>query len=264
MQNLSKMLRTAERFTKDHSPVILTALGVSGTILTAVLTGKATIEATRIVDHMNSQRYQGTSDDPGPETPAPPKEIVKAVWRLYIPPLSVAALTVTSIIGANRIGARRTAAMAAAYTIAERGFEEYKAKVTEKLGERKAREVHDEVQQDRVTKNPPPQGMGQLLVAPGDALCHDAYSDRWFKSSHQKLLAAQNEFNYRLLNDDAQSLNDFYSILELPHVRMGDMVGWTSMEKLELVLTATLTPDNQPAIAVDFLFDPKEGYSSKH
>ena len=47
---LHTIVKQTEHILRNNSPAILTALGVSGTITTAYLTGRATVKAVRIID----------------------------------------------------------------------------------------------------------------------------------------------------------------------------------------------------------------------
>ncbi len=164
---LSNLFVNTVKTLKSNSPEILTALGVSGVVITAYLVGKASFEASDIIREDESVRVPLRIEKPL-------KERTKRVWKLYIPAGTSAAMTVSAIILANRIGTRRAAAMAVAYNISEKAWGEYKDKVVEKIGVNKERSVRDEVAQDRVNANP--VGVNQVIITGGgDVLCYDLY-----------------------------------------------------------------------------------------
>ena len=83
--SLSQVAKKFEKLLTDNSPVLLTSVGVAGTIATAVLTGKASFEAAKIIDEVENNPL--TTTDYALET----KEKVELVWKLYIPPAIVGA-----------------------------------------------------------------------------------------------------------------------------------------------------------------------------
>lgn len=253
---LMGLAKRAERLAADNSPLILTVIGVGGMITTAVLTGRASIKADRI---LNTYKYD---QDPSATFFITKKEVVRKVWRLYIPPVTTGALTVGSIVLANRIGTRRAAAMAAAYAVSERMFDEYKEKVTEKLGERKEQTIRDEVAQDQLNKNP--SGSHYFSARGGDVRCYEPYTGRYFTSDMETIKKAQNDTNYMVLNNYYASLSDFYDHLGLDRTLMSDEVGWNSDEMLEINFTTGLDDEGKPCLVMNYHVSPIRGYSRVH
>jgi hypothetical protein len=246
--NLADLGKRITKLASDNSPTILTAIGVAGTLSTALLAGRASYKAAELIkDHNEEQDIH--------DLWMPTREKIELVWRLYIPAAGVAALTVTSIICANRIGTRRAAAMAAAYAISEKAFVEYRDKVVEKIGANKEREVRDELAQDRVSQHP--VGSREVVITGGgEVLCYDSFTGRYFKSSMETLKKAQNDLNYRVLNDYYASLTDFYNLIGLARTSYSDEVGWNSDKMLELQFSTTLSEDGQPCLAMEFAAVP--------
>lgn len=234
---LIKLTRQAEKLLHDNSPAILTAIGVSGTLSTAYLVGKASFEAAEILDR---------------EMPCHPrKDRIVHVWKLYIPAAISASLTVGCIIAANRIGSKRAAAAYSVLSVTEKAFAEYKDKVVETIGERKERTVQDSIAQDRVNANPT-AGRDIIVAGPGNVLCHELYTGRYFYSDMESLRKAVNELNARLNREMYANLSDFYSIVGLPYTSNSDEIGWDSDKLLELRYTTVLSDDGRPCIAFDY------------
>lgn len=247
-----KLLKTFEKLIVDNSPAILTAIGVTGTITTAVLAAKATYK------YMKELAEEGYYDrDYKFERSS--REHVEHAWRFYIPAATTGALTIACIIGANRIGNRRAAAIAAAYSLSDKAFSEYKEKVIEKLGMNKERAVRDEVAQDQVTRNPS-TGKEIVVTGNGEVLCYEAYTGRYFKSSMEALRKAQNNINFNLLNDGYVSLTDFYTELGIPRTSASDEVGWKNDSMLDLQFSTTLSDDGRPCISIDYRVEPIRNY----
>lgn len=269
MPNIAKIMGIFTKFTTDNSPLLLTTVAAVGTVSTAVLATRATIKAVRIADE--SMRVE-MFDEFGPDydvvnNPAgmrwDKKALVKEVWTLYIPPLSVAVITVTCIVASNRIGTRRAAAMAAAYTLVERNFEEYRSSIVEKIGKNKEQAVRDENIQRRMDANPM-SASSVIITGGGDVPCYDVYTGRYFKSDMETLKKAQNDLNYKILNHQYASLNDFYNSIGLPNIPQGEEVGWNSDKLMELSFSTTMTDDQRPAISFEFQVTPVRDYFRTH
>lgn len=243
--NISSIFSKSKHLISDNSPVLLTAVGVAGVITTAYLTHRAALQADQIIK--DERKLSG-------EDFLETKDAIKAVWKVYIPPISVAAVTCISIIGANRIGTRRAAAVAAAYTISERAYDEYKSKVIERIGETKERAIRDEIAQDRVNRDI--AHAGELVEQDGKVLCHDAYSGRFFYSTVESINRAVNVVNKEINDNGSATISDFYDAVGLSHTSISDSFGWNTRELLELTWTTCATSDGRPAMSYDFRSDP--------
>lgn len=252
--NLSRLFANAERFLSNNSPTILTALGVTGTITTAFLTAKATVRAVELIAEETKEARTSTGDS-GYEFHNKAK--AKLVWTLYIPPVGTCVVTIVSIILANRIGMRRAAAIAAAYSVSERAFAEYRDQVVERMGDRRERNMRDEIAQDRVAKTPVRE---VIMTDGGRVLCFDTMSGRYFESDMEHLRKAQNDMNYQILNDTYATLHDFYKMIGLPPTRYSSEVGWSSSQLLEIHFATCLSENGRPCISIDYSSYPIRDY----
>lgn len=242
--NIQGLAKHVERVAVDNSPAILTAVGVTGTVTTAIFASRASFKAADIIREMESE--DGASEDPKQRL----VERTKATWQLYIPAVGVGTATIACIVFANQIGTRRAAAMAAAYSMSEKAFSEYREKIIEKVGEAKEQEARDEIAQERVERNP--LGSQVIVMNEREVLCFDQYTGRYFNSDMETLKQAQNKINYRMIRENYASLNDFYDCIGLDWVPTGDDLGWNSDAMLELSFTTVLSEDQRPCIAIDF------------
>lgn len=250
---LASIAKRAEKLAIDNSPTILTGLAVAGTVATAIFAGRAAyLAATIIEDEAKNRQYKNMPFDL--------EDKVQMTWTLYIPSVGMGVTTIVCIISANRIGSKRAAAMAAAYTLSEKAFTEYKDKVVEKLGEKKEQAVRDEIQQDRVNRNP----VSEVIIVSGEQLCYDSHSGRYFQSDMESVKKAVNDLNYRILSDNYASLSDFYHLLGLEPTSVSDEVGWNVDKLLEIHFTSTLAKDGRPAIALEYRVEPIRGYFRLH
>lgn len=236
-------LNQLEETLHSQAPTILTSVGVAGTLTTAVMTAQASFKAARIL----------SEESPYLE----PKEKLALTWKCYIPPVIVGSLTVAAIVGANRIGVRRAAGIAAAYSLAERAHSEYKDEVRKTFGEEKEQKVRDRVAQKQVDRTP---GSADIIISGREVLCYEAYTGRYFKSDMETLKKAQNDFNYKVLNEGYASLSEFYDLIGRPHTDYSDLVGWQYDRILELEFSTVLAEDGSPCLSFSFHYEPTRGY----
>ena len=249
MFDLKQLFRLSENFIMKNSPTIMTALGASGLIATAVLASKATLHAESIIDRASS--YENP-----PETNV---DKFKLVWKEYIPTVIVGSLSVACIISSNSVNLRRNAALASVYTLTERTLTDYKEEVKNLLGDAKATEIKDRIAEKRL-KEDPVTSHEVLLTGKGEMLCYDSLTGRYFNSDVESLRHAQNELNAELYRNTWASLNDFYTMVGLPETRLGESLGWVADNMVELDFSSKLAEDGTPCLVMDYRVEPKENY----
>lgn len=258
---IGHIAKMTEKFMIDNSPAILTGMGVAGVVTTAVLTGKAAVRAHDILHEASLKKaFSGDisvlEDDIDNNLTA--KEKVNLVWKEFIPPVLAGATTILAIVASNQIGTKRSAALAAAYSLSERHAAEFKAKVNEKLGEKKTQEIKDEIAQDHVNANPNAE---IVIIGDGKVKVLEMYTGRYFMlRSVEDIKAAMNKINYDINNNMYASLSDFYDCLDIPHTSFSDEVGWKNTKLLELNIGAALDEDNRPVVSFDYLVEPVRDY----
>lgn len=269
---LTGLVQKAKLLAIDNVDTILTGMGVTGTVATAYLTGRASFRAAYLLEdakkEIQEDRERGLSDmekDHGIQLPRDLTRFdkVKMVWRFYIPPVGVGATTVTSIIVANRLSAKKIAALVVASGISERALQEYKTKVIEKLSDRQNETIRDEIAQERVNKYPP-SSREIILAGTGDVLCYDMLTGRYFQSTVEDIKRAENKMNYQLLHQMSASLSEFYDEIGLPPTSYTDSVGWNDTDRFEVKFSTVLSPDNRPCIAIDFMHPPELEYAKRY
>ena len=230
---------------KANSPVILSVMAGLGTLSTAYLTARASFEACRIIDIDEAEH--GISDNPKRRI----KERAKLVWKCYIPAAISATSTIVCIAGSNRLGARKTIAAQTAFAVSERLYSDYRDKVIEEFGARKDQTIRDTIAAERVKKNPPPS-QDILVTGPGNVLCCELFTGRYFASDIESLKKAQNELNARLLKHDYATLDDFYYLLNLGTTQYSGEMGWKSDKLMDMEFSTVLTDDGRPCLAFSY------------
>ena len=250
---MNKMTQFSNRIFRSldkHSPEILMGVGIAGMVTTTILAVKATPKALRLLElEKEDQAVESLSA----------KDAARTAWKCYIPAMGVGVASVICLIGASSVSARRNAALATAYSISETVLREYRDKVVETIGEKKEEEIHDAIAKDRVEKNPLSQNV--VFIQEGNTLCYDALSGRYFKSDMEKLKRAANDLYRQMLTEDYVSLNEFYYLIGLPNIKIGDDIGWNvDNGPMDLSFSTQLADDNTPCLVLDYEIVPTYDY----
>ena len=216
MSKFGQIMKYISSELSQHSPAILTGLGIAGMIGTVVLAVKATPKAMERIEEKEA------------ETPV---EKVKAAWKCYIPTVVTGGVSIACVIGAQKINSKRLAALATAYSMTETAFKEYKDKVVEKLGEKKEKEVRDEVNEDRLRKEleKDPDPFPYRLMANGDVPCYDATLGFEFLGTWAKVEGVVSTLNNKMTYNrgaDYVSLNEYRLALGVDRCDFGEELGW--------------------------------------
>lgn len=260
------------RYVSHNSPVILTGCAVVGAVTAVVLAVKATKPA---LEHIKEEKIEHRDRivilngdereelDLGEEEieaiQLTPSEVVKAVWKDYIPTGIALIGTTACIIGAHSISAKRTAAMAALYTMSEQALKDYKIEAEKIVGKGKAGQIKDAVAKRDLERHPyDPNSPVALNV--GDVMCYDRMTGQYFSSNMQKIRAAVAELNARMAYGERISRNDFYYELGIKGVQFGDDSGWCVENQIELEYTSDLMSDGTPVLAIGHQNPPTAWY----
>lgn len=245
--NLPDLYKRVIKLTVDNGPAVLTSVAVAGTVATAYLTGRATFKAATILGDEAEKRILHEREE---LRVFPTKDKIKLVWTQYLPPAGMAVTTIGCIVFANRISAKRLAAVAAAYSLSEKRFTEYKDKIQEKMGLSKEQAARDELAQDRVNANPP-TGQ-QVFVNDGQVICFEDWTGRYFKSTVETLKKAMNDINYQILEDRYATMADFYDKVGLENTKMANEMGWNIEHPMDLYFGTTIADNGQPCIVLTY------------
>lgn len=246
-QNLSRMLKTTKETLIKHSPEILTGIGIAGMFTTVILAVKATPKA---LDAISKEEYEQKRE-------LTPMETVKVAWKPYVPAALTGTLSTACLIGANSVNSKRNAALAAAYTLSDTAFREYKEKVIETIGEKKEQTVKDKIAEKQVKEHPVSSEV--TVVGKGPSLCLEPLSMRYFNTDISTIKKAQNEINAQILSGvyGTATVNDFYDELNLPHTDIGDSLGWDLDNRVDIHLSAQVTENGEPCLVIGHNNPPK-------
>lgn len=249
--NVSKIIKDTKTTVSKHSPEILTGLGIAGMAATTVLAVKATPKAILLLKEAENKKGDSLTK----------MEMVKVAWKPYIPAAVSGVASISCLIGASSVNARRNAALAAAYNISQTALTEYKDKVVETIGEKKERAIKDKIAKEKVEKDPVTRSE-VIITEKGNTLCYDAATGRYFKSDIDKIKNAVNELNFKMLNEMYVSLNDFFDKLGLSHTELGNELGWNlDGGQVEVDFSSQIADDGTPCLVIGYTVAPRYDYS---
>lgn len=238
---------------KDHSPEILVGVGIVGMIGTIVMAVRATPKAMEQLKEAEEQKKAALS----------PQETVKTAWKNYVPAAVTGTLSAACIIGANSIHLRQKAAVSAACALAEASLADFKSKAIERLGEKKVREIADDVAKDQVKENP--MSKSQVVVSSkGGTWFFDPWTHTYFQEDIEKIRRAEYLLNKDLISQGYVSLNDFYYAIDRPSTKVGNDIGWNIVNgSVELWFSSQLNEYDEPCVVIGFHKEPHYDFESR-
>lgn len=260
--NVTRTLhRTGLRFQK-HSPEILLATGVVGTVATVVLACKATTKVHSVLEetkdkvntiHKCVEDGEAVSLVDGEEkVVAYSQEDCKkdltityskagiGLIKLYGPAFAVGVASLTCILASHNIIHKRNVALAAAYTTIDNGFREYRGRVIERFGKDLDRELKYNIQSKETEEIVVDEdGKEKIIKETVREAVIDEYSD-YARIFDDKCLGWKPDWEYNLTflkqiqhwaNDKLKAqghlyLNEVYEMLGFPKTKAGQVVGW--------------------------------------
>jgi len=184
----------------------------------------------------------------------------KTLVKRGVPILLLAASGTYCTINAYSMENNKVTSLATALQISETSKKLYKEKVIEKFGEKKEREVRDEVNKEKLKRAPKPEEkkIPVLETSKPATLCFDPYSGRYFRCSVDRLESAVNAINAEMLHNMCQTvnLNDLYDEIGIPLVK-GETRGWNADNgTFRLRPTSAMNENNEPTLVMDFDIEP--------
>lgn len=250
-KELKKLVGDTWRKVDRKSPEILAGIGIAGMITTVVLSVKATPKALTLIDEASNEKNAELTR----------VEVLKAAWKPYVPAIITGVMSTTCMIGSVRIGARRIAAISTAYKLTETAFAEYKDKVIETIGEKKAKTIKEKIVEDRLEKNPISK-TNVVIMDEKETLFYDASAGGYFTSDIETVKKAVNEINRQMVYDNYVSLNEFYDLIGREQTSLGDQLGWNlDAGLIELDFDSKIADNGKPCIVISYNIAPRYDFS---
>lgn len=216
--------KRASKFLNKNGSIILIGIGIVGGITTTVMVAKNAPKAKEAIEKVKDE--VSNSGETVSKTDILVKE-AKAIMPYYGPAIVMGGCSIACIIGSYTISAKRTAAYAAAYHITDKAFNEYKAKVVETIGEKKAEKVEEAIVKDHMEANPPVEN-DIIYTGFGTTLFYDDFTGRYFYSDINHIREAINKLNAEMIGgrEMTKELNEYYDENNIPRAGCGYNVGW--------------------------------------
>lgn len=227
---------------KKNSPAILTVLGVAGFVGTVYMTYKASPKAHEILEEINKKEAESEKEIKPIDKV---KDRVVALSPIVAPAVVMGVSSIGCFVGAYSISARRLAGLASAYSISEERLRKYKKHVEEVIGEKKAKQISNDVIKDEIAANPP---TAEISPMDQEQIFYEYTSGRYFTARKSELIAARDRFNMKLASGYEQymTLNEWYDEIGISHTTIGDTLGWNSENRLDIDISEPFkTPDDR-------------------
>lgn len=257
MNKVTRSFNKAGLKLKKHSPEILVAVGVVGTVASVVMACKATLKVNDIVDdakeliddiHEGVEQEMHTSDGEVYTQEDANKDLVIVyaqtglkLAKLYAPAVAVGALSLGCMLASNNILRKRNVALAAAFTAVDKSFKEYRGRVIERFGKELDRELRfnikaKEVEETVVDENGNETTVTKTVEVVDPNTTHSIYSVvfcegnlGWTKNAELNkmfLIQQQNYANDRLKARGYITLNEVYEMIGAQTTKYGQLAGW--------------------------------------
>lgn len=260
INNVSRTFHKVGFKLKKHSPEILIAVGVVGTVASAVMACKATLKVHEVTDnskrdiddiHVAVEKGKTKSgEDYSKEDSKKDLAIVYAQTglkfvKLYGPSVALGAVSLGCVLTSHKIIRKRNIALAAAYATVDSSFKDYRKRVVERFGKELDRELKyniktKEVEETVIDEN----GKEKTVKKNVEVVDPNTYSQYarffddgcagWEKNAEYNLMFLKQQQNYandRLKTKGYLFLNEVYDMLGIPQTQAGQVVGWIYDEK---------------------------------
>ena len=232
---------------RQYAPHILTAFAVFGVFTTAWYAADG---------HQRAQRERYELGNTRQETIL---NAAKARWKYYAPATVSGILTVIAMCSATKISLdREQVAQLAGQAISD-SYCAYRRAVKESVTGEKYKEINDLNAKRKASLvqeiPPPPPGSGEPL-----SLFLDELSGRYYYVDIGQLRVAEKEVSVRLFGGEAISVNQFYELVGLPTIALGDQLGWPTGTQFEVLLGSALSNTSRPCAVITFDPEPVAGY----
>lgn len=251
VNTLTRIYNIGKLKIKEHSPEILVAVGIAGTIVATVQACRQTLKINSILDDkdenvdkvhkcLEDKHVDYSEADASKDLTIIYAQTGLKIVKLYLPAIVLGSLSIASIISGQIILKRRNAALAAAYMVVDKSFKKYRSNVVERFGEEvdhelrynikaKELEVTDEKGKKKKEVLDIIDGTNEDLSYSDYARFFDAGSSNFSKDAEFNLMYLRRQQDYaneKLKHQGHLFLNEVYDMLDIPRSKAGQVVGW--------------------------------------
>ena len=195
---------------KAAIPIILTSIGIAGTIITIGNCQNDTVKAMKKLEE----------DGIKVETK---REKFKYVWKCYIPTMVSGGVTILSIAAAGYLNHKTEMALAAALALNKDNLKKFESKAREIIGDDKVKEIKTEIAKDSakdisLPKEKVPDGMVRI---------YDPYTEQVIDTTIEKISLTKLAINHDLSCKGEVSYNKFIKLLGGKISKNIELLGWS-------------------------------------
>ena len=262
MNSLNRTFGRAGLKLKKYSPEILVGAGIVGTVASAVMACKATTKISTILEDAKEQvdsvhyalenpeelSQEYTEEDGKKDLAIIYTQTGLKLVKTYGPAIVVGTLSIASILTGHNMLRKRYIATAAAYTLVDKSFKEYRGRVIERFGKEldrelkyniKAKEYEEIVVNEDGTENVVKKTVEVADLGPGEgyseyAKFFDETSTCWDDDAEFNVMFLNRQQKYAtdlLRSRGHLFLNEVYDMLGIDRTKAGQQVGWIYDEK---------------------------------
>lgn len=247
---------------RRKSTSILTGIGVSGMAGATIWAVAATPKAMKRIANKREELEKNKLN---------PWETVKEVWDIYVLPAGLEILSAGCIVFAHVKDERRIATLTAAATLSETAYKEYREKVKDILGEKKEKQVQDEIDKDKAQKADLSEAVKPRTID-GQQPILEALTNHLFYGTIESVKRAEIELNRIRLRDDGQiTMNEYLNAITLDDIPVGNDLGWyydplsqRECDQFRIGFSAQLAGDEKtPIIVIRPLDNPTYDFNQR-
>ena len=207
-ENERNMVKRLLKGLKKDTPIILAVIGSIGVVSTAIFAVKATPKALKLIEKRKEEENRDELE---------PIEVIKTVWKCYIPSTLIGVATISCIIGSYVLNKRKQVALLNSYVLLEQYFKEYKKHVKKLYGEKSDLEIRSDIAKEKFEKEHDSNKRLFFLEPYG----------QYFESTMEDVIMAEYNLNRKFSTKYEASLNDLLEFLGLEKANGCDEKGWT-------------------------------------
>lgn len=237
---------------RKHSPELLIAAGVVGTVVSTVLACKATTKLSTILDESKGnietihkcennkemeERY--SQEDAKKDLAIVYIQTGVKIAKLYAPAVVLGTISIAGIVASNNILRKRNVALAAAYATVDKSFKEYRSRVVERFGDDVDKELRYNIKAKKIEEmikdenGKEKKSKTTVNVAAPTVDDYARFFDKTCRHYEENmnynlmLLRSQQQLaNDKLVADGFLFLSDVYDMLGITRTKMSQSVGW--------------------------------------
>ena len=256
----------AKLFTRQHSPAILTGIGIAGfaAAIPLAISCKRKSDQLHMEAESEKRAKEDVSIDDAEEIALNKKEKVIIFAKAYWPVGATFAVSTACVILGLRGQMKRTEAVESALVIAQKELYSQRKAIEEELSKTQAQKIIDGAKQDSAQDIISKSDTDSVeKTGYGNTLCVDLWSGRMFRSDIESIRRAFNDLNAQMIesSDYFTPVNDLYFFLGLEPCDVGRYMGWsypTDYEKIYPNFTSGINETTgEPYLAYDFTIRPE-------